>query len=383
MRVLFVPRPDADRIFGGDVVQMRSTSDALRALGVAVDIGDPQLALSQPYDIVHLWTSLHFPHVLAPQLDALEPVRGRSTIALSTIWAPHHTVHWMDAARKWLFSTHPNASALTIESARAPLTQIAERALTFTIDGRTLPPYDAHPMAPQCRAVLRRIDLAIPNSWMELQAIFSYLGDHCAHAVAPNAVNASFFDGADPAAIPPELRGRDFAMMSARFDSRKQQDFAILALKELDIPLVFVGEQTDGNIFERFRAIGSNRRAPVFYYPFVPQGSLRHLYAAARVHFLPSIFESPGLATLEAALLDCSVVAGNLAFESEYFREDAHYCDPCDAFSIAHAVQRAWSSHETTRDRRTAFAARIRRDFTWDAAARATVAGYEKALARR
>src|SRR6185437_6929210 len=102
MRALFIPRDDADRIFGGDVVQMHKTAEELRALGVHVDIGPPEAA-SGNYDIVHLWTSLHFPAQLSRQLDRLEPIRGSKPIALSTIWAPHHLVRWMDAARRWLF----------------------------------------------------------------------------------------------------------------------------------------------------------------------------------------------------------------------------------------------------------------------------------------
>jgi len=68
---------------------------------------------------------------------------------------------------------------------------------------------------------------------------------------------------------------------------------------------------------------------------------LRNVYAAARMHVLPSIFESPGLSSLEAAIAGCSIVAGNLAFESEYFQDGAYYCDPCDAFSIARAAEGA------------------------------------------
>jgi glycosyltransferase involved in cell wall biosynthesis len=166
--------------------------------------------------------------------------------------------------------------------------------------------------------------------------------------------------------------------MSARFDSRKQQDFAMLALRELDIPLVFVGDVTDEEIFTRMRALAVGRKAHVVHYPFLPHSRLRHLYAGARVHFLPSIFESPGLSSLEAALLDCSVVVGNLAFESEYFQDGAYYCDPCDAFSIRRAVQTAWDEHDETPHRRKVLADRIRTHYTWRHAAEATLRAYKR-----
>ena len=378
MRILFVPRDDADRIFGGDVVQMQKTAEALRDLGVVVDIGSPKDANSSQYDVVHLWTSLHFPDAIAAQLDQLGTPRATTRIALSTIWAPHHLVRWMDAARRWFFSRHPDGATLSVDAAPGDLREIAARSLDFTMDdGARLTAFAPHPFTAACRAVLRRVDLILPNSWMELQAIFSYLGDFAEHGVVPNAVDAADFDGADLSELPKELHAGDYALMSARFDTRKQQDFAMLAVKDLDVPMVFVGDATDREIFARMRAIASNRRAPVYYYPFLSHGRLRHLYAGARVHLLPSIFESPGLSSMEAALLDCSIVVGNLAFESEYFREGAYYCDPCDVFSIRRAVKNAWESYDKDAEQRGTLAGRIRSDYTWRHAAEATLHAYQ------
>jgi glycosyltransferase involved in cell wall biosynthesis len=378
VRVLFVPRDDADRIFGGDVVQMQKTAEALRDLGVLVDVGPPEGA-SAGYDLIHLWTSLHFPDKLIAQLDRLEPVRGNVPIVLSTIWAPHHLVRWMDAARRWLFSRHPDGAHLSVHTTAEDLRAIASRTLDFTMDdGERLTAFAPHPFTGMCRQVLRRVDLILPNSWMELQAIFSYLGDFAAYGVVPNAVDARDFEIDGEPDLPAELRSGHYAMMSARFDTRKQQDFLMLAIKDLDIPMVFVGDATDREIFTRMRALATNRRAPVFYYPFLPHSRLRHLYAAARVHVLPSIFESPGLSSMEAALLDCAIVTGNLAFESEYFQDGAYYCDPCDAFSIRSAVRDAWESYADEAALRQHLAQRIRSEYTWRHAGEATLRAYRR-----
>jgi glycosyltransferase involved in cell wall biosynthesis len=381
VKVLFVPRDDAARIFGGDVVQMNKTADALRELGVFVDIGPPEQALAGDYDLVHLWTSLHFPGALASQLDRLEPARERTPVALSTIWAPHHLVRWMDAARRWLFTQYPDAALYPLATMSKELGQIARRELDFTLnEGARLAAFAPHPFTAPCRAVLARIDLLLPNSWMESSAIFTYLGDFGTHAIVPNAVDAADFDGGDRSELPSELREREYVLMSARFDTRKQQDFAMLAIKDLDLPVVFIGERTDNEIFERVRALSRGRRAPVFSYPFATHERLRHFYAGARVHMLPSIFESPGLSSLEAALCDCALVVGNLAFEAEYFQNGAYYCDPCDAFSIQRAVQRAWDEYPESVHRRATLAKRIRAHYTWGAAAEATAAAYRQAI---
>lgn len=380
MRVLFVPREDADRIFGGDVVQMRKTAESLERLGVDVVTGPARRACEEPFDVVHLWTSLHTPAVLNDQLDALQPARANTKIALSTIWAPHHLVRWMDTARRWLFSLHPDPERISLTSARNELQQIADRSLDFTLGGEKLTAFAPHPLTPDCRQVLARVDTILPNSWMELQAIFTYLGDFCNYAIVPNAVDPADFAVGESAELPPELASAPYAMMCARFDTRKQQDLAMLAIKELGIPILFVGHQTDTEIFDRVRALGNTAKAPVYYVSFTPHERLAHLYRGARIHILPSIFESPGLSSLEAALLDCSIVTGNLGYESEYFAESAYYCDPCNAFSVARAIERAWTEHDTTTARRELLRERILTNYTWPAAAQATKTAYEKML---
>ncbi len=378
MRVLFVPRGDVERAFGGDILQMSATAHRLRDLGVELDVGPPERALAERYDVVHLWTPLQFPEQLLAQLDELQPVRHHSKVVLSTIWAPFTTMAWMRAAKGWLYGRSPDLGALDIFSAEHDLRQLANRELQFSVDGSYVYPYAAHPGAALCRHVIERVDAMLPNAYMEAQAIFTNMGVHCDFFVVPNAVDVELFSAADPQAVPAEIRDRPFAMMSARFDSRKQQDFVLLALKHLDVPLVFVGGIGDVETFHRFKAIGATRRAPVFLLPMMPQDQLRNLYAAASVHLMPSLFESPGLASLEAALLDCSLVVGGLGYETEYFREEAYYCDPCDAFSIARAVERAFANHEADSERRASLRDRITRDYTWLAAAQATARAYER-----
>ena len=380
MRVLFVPREDAYRVFGGDVVQMEATARELRAIGVEVEIASAQRACEADFDVVHLWTSLHLPDRIEQQLDVLAPVRNRVRVALSPIWAPHHTLRWMHAARRWLFESTADRGSLDIVNARDTLEKIARRSVDITVDGTTLTAWTAHPSTAACRGVLSRLDTILPNSWMELAAIFTYLGDFCEHAVVPNAVDAALFTAGDPAAVPTELQAAPFALMSARFDARKQQDFVLLALKRTEYPLVFIGDATDPEIFARFRELGSRREAPVYYYPAIPQQQLRHFYAAARVHLLPSLFESPGLSSLEALLAGAATVVGNLGFESEYFGDAAYYCDPCDAWSILRATQRAWNRYERDAALREQGRRRILEEFTWPAAAAATLHAYERVL---
>lgn len=375
-----MPRPDWKNAFGGDAVQMQATAKHLRELGATVDIARPEDVDLSRYDVIHLWTSLQTNGDLIKDVDMLQSARKRSKLVHSPVWAPQHVLRWMFTARSWLFPRHPDLAGMTLDSAHDDLKALAQRTLTFHTEHGDVPPYGPQPDTVRLRSALDRIDMLLPNSWMELQAIQQYFGSIDAFHIVPNAVDTQAFLQEPEFALPAELQGVPFAMMSARFDPRKQQDMVILALKDLDIPLVFAGHGAGGPIFERFRTIGSRRKAPVYYFNRLDQMQLRTFYRAARVHFMPSIFESPGLSNIEAALLDCSIVVGCLAFELEYFKGEAYYADPCDMWSIRHAVKTAFDRFEQDGPRRAALKQRILNEFTWERAAAETYEGYRRVL---
>src|SRR5690349_1458825 len=81
----------------------------------------------------------------------------------------------------------------------------------------------------------------------------------------------------------------------------------------------------------------------------LPREELPALYRRARVHALPSLRESPGLATLEAALEGCRCVVGIHAPVEEYFGDEAFVCDPEDEASIGRALRGAWDAPASDR----------------------------------
>jgi glycosyltransferase involved in cell wall biosynthesis len=98
---------------------------------------------------------------------------------------------------------------------------------------------------------------------------------------------------------------------------------------------------------------------------------LASVFAAARVVALPSWFETCGMACLEGAVAGCRAVVTNRGYTREYFGEDASYCDPGDVGSIRRAILVAADAPipECLRDR-------VLSEYTWEAAAEATLDGY-------
>jgi len=100
---------------------------------------------------------------------------------------------------------------------------------------------------------------------------------------------------------------------------------------------------------------------------------LASAYGAARVFALPSLFETPGLAALEAGLAGCPVVLTPNGSTREYFGDLATYARPHRPREIARGVTAAW---EGGRDGR--LAGHILRSFLWSHVARLTAEIYDQ-----
>ncbi|MBM3270354.1 MAG: glycosyltransferase, partial [Candidatus Sericytochromatia bacterium] len=223
-------------------------------------------------------------------------------------------------------------------------------------------------------------DLLLPNSAAETAILRAALGpDLPPCRVVPNACDAERFGRGDAARFAARHGASDFVLCAARWDDRKNLLQLAAAMHDTGLRLVLAGGRPDPGYADLVRA-------------HLPPGALvlEHLaaedladaYAAARVHALPSWFETPGLSSLEAALADCALVVGDRAAEREYFGDAAYYCDPGDVASIRQAMLAAHANHERDRPARERLRARIRAEFSWDRAAAATLAAYEEVLGR-
>jgi glycosyltransferase involved in cell wall biosynthesis len=93
------------------------------------------------------------------------------------------------------------------------------------------------------------------------------------------------------------------------------------------------------------------------------------------VHALPSWRETPGLVSLEAAAAGCRIVTTELGSTRDYFGDLAWYCYPDDFASIRRAVEMAMKAPVPADLRK-----QVLTQYTWQRAASATLASYEKIL---
>jgi len=113
---------------------------------------------------------------------------------------------------------------------------------------------------------------------------------------------------------------------------------------------------------------------------YVAEADLPPLYAGAEVAALPSIAEGFGFPALEAMACGVPLVASNSTALPEVYGDAAIGVDPLDTEALADALGRVLGDAAL----RAAMIERgLRRaaEFTWEAAARRTVAVFEKAVA--
>jgi len=219
------------------------------------------------------------------------------------------------------------------------------------------------------RKLVEGADILLPNARLEMKEIERDFGITKRYLVVPNAAS-QIFGGGDPGLFRTRygVRG-DFVLSVGRISPRKNQARLIRACHDLGLRLVLIGAPGDYSYLRRcYREAGED----VVFLGELDWDSLADAYAAARVHCLPSWYDTPGLANLEAALAGCQLVAGRYGTEQEYFGDLVFYCSPGDVCDISAAVERAWVTPPDPRIKEL-----VAREYTWQRAAESTLAAYK------
>lgn len=224
------------------------------------------------------------------------------------------------------------------------------------------------------RELLARSSAVLPNSSAEARQLAALFGaDPGRIHPVPNGVSPRF-EAADPALFRDRHGEGDFVLFVGRVEPRKNLLGLIRGLGPLNLPLVVAGEAPPAHRPYRDLCDRAGRGRVRWL------GGLDHddpmlasAYAACRVFALPSWFETPGLAALEAGLAGAPVVITPLGCTREYFADLAQYADPGRPAAIGAAVRAAW-----TRGRHPELARRIAERYPWSEVARRTAEVYDQ-----
>jgi glycosyltransferase involved in cell wall biosynthesis len=343
MKVLFQSRNNLFDVVGGDTVQILKTKEYLEKLGVTVDISRLEETNVTDYDLVHFFNT-------TGKIDEIYlKCQKLKKMGLPIVLSP---IYW-DSNDFWNFYKSYDI--------RSRLNITLHHTLSFIRD----------PNVKRLK-LLNMADILLPNSEIEKNLIIDKFGisDSKFHIVY-NAVDKHFFE-ADSKSFIDDYGFDDFIMCSGRVEPRKNIHSLIKAVNNTDLRLILVGNynKDDGYYSYCKKIAGKN----IQFLGFFNQNKLSSAYAAAKIHILPSFYETPGLSSLEAAAAGCNIVSTKIGSAKEYFGNLAQYCEPQSVDSIKEAIFNAFNTKNSSKLKE-----RIKK-YSWENVAIQTLEGYKMVI---
>ncbi|KNZ70048.1 group 1 glycosyl transferase [Thermincola ferriacetica] len=374
LKVLFQNRPDAFDILGGDTIQMMKTREQLIKLGIEVNVClDDEPDVSQ-YDLIHIFNIQTAEYGLKQLRNAK---RYGKPVVVSTIYWDLRYVNQREDVVRFHRSRLIRALANKNWEISYRLLQIKRLLTVYNVfrDYRL-----RKKNKKKAYEMLKESDLLLPNSYAETE-IMAFQFDapwiRSKAIVVPNGIEVREYESinkADVENLVAQLPEK-YVLEVGRFEPFKGQWRLIKALMDTpEIPLVFIGYAGNKIYWQECKNLGE-KRGNTWFIEAVPHDKIDLFYRKAKVHVLPSLRESPGLVTLEAAVNGANCVVSIHGPVMEYFGCDVWYCDPLDIGSIKKAVLQAWDSPCTTNLKQ-----KVVENFTWIKAAKKTIEAYKHVL---
>ncbi len=357
MKVAMITRSTLFTVKGGDTVQVAETCRELKTIGIDVDIKLTNEKINyDEYDLLHFFNIIrpadilyHIkrsskPYVVTPihiDYSEYDKLYRKGFAGLLFRFLPADSIEYVKAFGRWILGKDKLMS------------------LSYLLMGQRI----------SIKKILKRASLLLPNSESEYKRISEKYKYFKPRVVVPNGIDTSLFQFET-------VSNKDDNMIIcvARIEGIKNQLNLIKAMNDTKFKLFIIGSPAPNQLsyFEECRKTASSN---VKFIGHLPQQELIQYYKQAKVHVLPSWFETTGLSSLEAAAMGCNVVITNRGDAKEYFVGDAFYCDPSSPVSILDAVKKA-SSKETN----GALQRKIYSYFTWQQAALQTKKAYEQVM---
>jgi glycosyltransferase involved in cell wall biosynthesis len=356
MKVAMVGRSSLYTVPGGDSIQMVKTAEALNKTGVKAEIFLSSDRIDyQDFDL------LHFFNLLRPADHLFHIRQSKMPYVISTIYLDYSAFdrYGRGMAYRFLFSLLGKYGSEYIKN----LYRFARRQDKLVSTEYLL----GHRRA--MLEILAGTAMVLPNSGSEYRRLVTDLHYNSEYAIIPNGVDKDIFR-----IIPPFEKRKEIVLCVGQVYGMKNQHLLIRACEKLDIPLEIIGKAPPNHsgYLDYCRKIAGKK---VKFFDFMPQAELINHYAGAKVHALPSWFETTGLASLEAGAMGCNLVVGTGGDTYDYFGEHASYCNAKDQQSLETALEKAMEqpNGKGLRDL-------ILTEYTWQKAAEKTKDAYNKVL---
>jgi len=358
MKVAFIARSTLYSAPGGDTIQVVQTARHLARLGISADVklthekinyGEYSLIhffnLTRPADILYHARRATTPYVLSPIfIDYSEYDKNHRTGLAGAIlkrFSPDR-VEYIKTISRWILGKD----------------ELRTKSYIWKGQRKSI------------KEILRNAAMLLPNSYAEMENISATFNHESCYTIVPNGIDEQLFQPAKEGG-----RQHKLVLCAARIEGIKNQLNLIRALNNTEYTLVLVGSAATNQraYYKECRRIASSN---IQFHEHVPQQALLNYYQSARVHALPSWFETCGLSSLEAAAMGCNLAITDKGYTREYFGDYAFYCNPDDPQSIFQSIQIAASTESSTQLRE-----KILSQYTWKETAARTLDAYTKITA--
>lgn len=366
MRVLFQSRTNLFKAPGGDMVQILKTKEFLEKIGVQVDISlefEPDLT---NYDIVHLFNLMEPQDIYRQMINAK---KQNKKIALSTIYGLY--TEFERKARGGFFQKLANIlSPYQINYIKTLVKHYYEKRFHKGVIKMLYKGYYS-----LMKEIVENTNVFLPNSVSEMNRVANeFKLKNYNYVSIPNAIDKSVFSDENNEHNDKFQEYKDCIICAARIEGRKSTLNLVRAVKETDYKLVLVGNESQNQkkyVEQVHKEAGEN----VVFLGAIPHKDLKELFKVAKVHVLPSWMETPGLSSLEAAVMGCNIVVTKKGDTFDYFEDYAFYCEPDDINSIKKAIDLAYKNPFNYKLKE-----KILEKYIWEETAKETLKGYNSIL---
>lgn len=358
MNIGFISRATLYTSPGGDTIQMEMMAKFLRAKGQRVDVLTTNLAIRyEDYDLLHFFNLTRPADILPHMTQAKCPVFVTPIYLDLQEYERKNPSH---GPLHWISKLLPPGQVEYLKCIARYLKNGERINSTYYL-------FRGHNQSIQ--KVLRHCSGLMPNSASELKRIqntFRYSGPQ---TVIPCGIDPAIFGSSEKIEKEEEL-----VLSVGRIERRKNQLSLIRALNNSAYKLIIVGNPSP-NHQHYYDECRKEAASNIQFVENITQTELVGYYSRARVHALPSWFETAGLSSLEAAACGCNIVVSDKGDVRDYFKDRVWYCDPGNEEDIFRAVDDAMKA-PLTKDLQE----HVRNHLSWEEISEQTLKYYMKHL---
>lgn len=356
MNILIIARSNLYTSPGGDTVQIDMTAKYLRKLGGIITIGFSNESFKyEDYDI------LHFFNIIRPD-DILPHINHKVPFVVSTIFVDYS--EYEKSNRGFIFKIFSTGQIEYIKSiARWIINGDKIKSNYFLFHGQKK----------SIKKIISKASMLLPNSKHEYLRLLKYTGDvKVPYRKIVNAIDDKIFNYKNS-----EITDfKDTIICVGRIEGRKNQLNLIKALKNTNLSVLIIGKPSPNHIkyYNKCRKEAQGFQN-IRFIEHISHDKLVGIYNSAKVHVLPSWFETTGLSSLEAGAMGCNIVITKKGDTEEYFKDMAFYCEPDDVNSIKETVLKAY--YEPINPKLREY---ILKNYIWEITAQKTLSVYNEIL---